>query len=92
MQVEIENAGISSYSLVNSADRKATAKVISQMLAEGSLNKDDFFLAFRDLDFARRLLCANVFSLNIKTRRVSFQSTAMKNFCKEHPEVWRVGD
>ena len=83
------NAETSGEFITKMAEREAAAKAMSQMLAEGSLYDGDFF---RDQDFAKKLLCANVFSLDIKTRRVTFKSTVMRNFCKEHPEVWRVGD
>ena len=87
---ELMRVGISEHSQVNSANRKATAEVFSQILAKDSIRVRDFFLAFPDQDFAKGLLCATVFSLDMRTRRVTFQSPAMKNFCKEHPEVWRV--
>ena len=91
MQAEFEKSGISQDSRVKSADREATAKVISQMLAEDSLAKHDFLLAFPNEGFAKGLFHGNTFSLDIATRRATFQSTAMRNSCKEHPEVWRVG-
>jgi hypothetical protein len=66
---------------------KDGAVIIRELLKKGSMS-DSTYYDLVDADIGDKLLEANVFAFHVNSRDVSFQSTVMKQFCKENSALW----
>ena len=66
---------------------KEGALVIRELLKKESISRDALYKLV-GVSTARMLLETNIFACHFNSRRITFQSTAMKRFCEENAARW----
>jgi len=85
-KIDLEKVGINRRR--TGGESTKGAEVIKELIKKGHLSQAKYEDLVNDDEVAKRLLCGNVFAMDIKTSTVTFQSTTMKNYCQEHLEIW----
>jgi hypothetical protein len=66
---------------------KEGALIIRELLEKESISRDTLYKLV-GFSIATKLLETNVFAYHFNSREITFQSTAMKRFCKEKSARW----
>ena len=64
------------------------AKIIRELLKEGSISENTYFRLV-GADTGDKLLETNAFAFHFNSREVTFQSTAVRRFCEENSALWK---
>jgi hypothetical protein len=80
---QLKSAGI----LPQRPYHKDGAKIIRELLKEGSISEDTYFRLV-GADTGDKLLETNAFAFHFNSQVITFQSTAMKRFCEENSALW----
>ena len=67
---------------------KDGAVIIRELLKKGSISKQSYY-DLVDAHTAAELLESNVFVMQVNSREITFQSTAMKRFCEKYSAHWK---
>lgn len=62
-------------------------KVIRELLKKGSIPEGDYFKVV-GRDIGMRMLGGGVFELELDSRMITFQSTVMREYCRQKSAQW----
>jgi hypothetical protein len=66
------------------------AKIVRELLKDGSISEDTYFRLV-GADIGDKLLETNAFAFRFNSQEITFQSTAVKRFCEENRAYWESG-
>jgi hypothetical protein len=73
--------------LSDSRYHKDGAKIVRELIKEGSISEDAYY-SLVGRDTGNKLLETNIFAYHFNSGEITFQSTVMKRYCEENLAVW----